>query len=175
MVIASRSTGSRATHDGGTRGQITPNFPARIFRAPLRRPSAPRLTRRTAAASTSNEPERPESGRQGVPSTSAPENAPPFPVHELSHTAFKATLFKNPLDRQIFGLVIPALCASILDPLMSLVDTALVGQICGPQGLAGVGIAGLVWVRHDTSIPGIGQTLALILFYLSITNQILTY
>lgn len=47
----------------------------------------------------------------------------------------KPSLFWNPIDAEIFYIVGPALIALILDPIMSLVDTALVGRICGSKAL----------------------------------------
>ena len=47
--------------------------------------------------------------------------------------------FLNPLDREITRLALPAMAALAADPLLSLVDTALVGAL-GPVALAALGI-----------------------------------
>jgi histidinol-phosphate aminotransferase len=46
---------------------------------------------------------------------------------------------RDPLDREIFGLAVPAIGALAADPLLSLVDTALVGNL-GAVPLAALGI-----------------------------------
>ena len=46
-------------------------------------------------------------------------------------------------DGEIFRLAIPALAAVMLDPLMGLVDTAIVGRLGAPQ----LGAVGLATVR----------------------------
>ena len=46
---------------------------------------------------------------------------------------------RDPFDREIFGLAIPAIGALAADPLLSLVDTALVGNL-GAVPLAALGI-----------------------------------
>lgn len=46
---------------------------------------------------------------------------------------------RDPLDREIFGLALPAIGALAADPLLSLVDTALVGNL-GAVPLAALGI-----------------------------------
>ncbi|WP_167043954.1 MATE family efflux transporter [Salinibacterium sp. ZJ454] len=52
-------------------------------------------------------------------------------------------LLKNPLDRDILRLALPALGALIAEPLFLLTDTALVGHL-GENALAGLGIASIV-------------------------------
>jgi len=47
-------------------------------------------------------------------------------------------------DAEIFSLAVPALLAVLLDPLMSIVDTAMIGRL-GVNELAGTGLAGLIW------------------------------
>lgn len=47
--------------------------------------------------------------------------------------------FKNPHDRKIFALAVPALGSLAIDPLVSLVDTAFVGRL-GPEALGALGI-----------------------------------
>lgn len=48
----------------------------------------------------------------------------------------KSTGFPTQLDADIFAMAVPSLAAVILDPLLGMVDTAIVGQL-GGQVLAG--------------------------------------
>lgn len=50
----------------------------------------------------------------------------------------------SPHDAEIFAIVGPALLAVFLDPVMTLVDTAIVGQL-GAAELGGTGLASLIW------------------------------
>ena len=54
-----------------------------------------------------------------------------------------AIFARDPLDREIAGLAIPALGALIAEPLFLLTDTALVGHL-GASSLAGLGIASVI-------------------------------
>ncbi|KAK3271905.1 hypothetical protein CYMTET_19769 [Cymbomonas tetramitiformis] len=54
------------------------------------------------------------------------------------------SLLTSKYDKAIFGIALPALCAILLDPLMSLVDTAIVGQL-GAAPLAGTGMSTIVF------------------------------
>ena len=50
----------------------------------------------------------------------------------------------SPLDASIVGLAVPALFSLLLDPLMSLVDTSLVGRL-GTEPLAAVGLSSIMF------------------------------
>ena len=50
---------------------------------------------------------------------------------------------RNPLDREIVRLALPALGALIAEPLFLLTDAAIIGHLGTPE-LAGLGIAGAV-------------------------------
>jgi multidrug resistance protein, MATE family len=57
----------------------------------------------------------------------------------------KPSLLRNPHDNEIWAIALPALGAVMLDPITSLVDTAMVGRLCGSTALAGVGLSGLMF------------------------------
>jgi Na+-driven multidrug efflux pump len=71
------------------------------------------------------------------------------------------------LDRAIAGLALPALGTELIDPLLSVCDTAFVGRL-GAEPLAGVGIASSVFTYavlffnflSTASAPLIAQALA---------------
>jgi putative MATE family efflux protein len=50
----------------------------------------------------------------------------------------------SPYDKEIFSLAIPALISTLLDPLMGIVDTAIVGRL-GTEPLAAVGMSTIVY------------------------------
>jgi len=50
----------------------------------------------------------------------------------------------SPWDAEIFNLAIPALFSTLLDPIMGVVDTAIVGRL-GTEPLAAVGLATIVY------------------------------
>jgi len=60
-------------------------------------------------------------------------------------------LGSSPYDAEIFKLAFPALFAVLLDPLMSMVDTAIIGRI-GVNELAGTGLAGLMWATFTVAL-----------------------
>ena len=57
----------------------------------------------------------------------------------------------SPYDGEIFKLALPALFSVLLDPLMSIVDTAIIGRI-GVNELAGTGLAGLIWATFTVAL-----------------------
>lgn len=54
------------------------------------------------------------------------------------------TRLGSPWDREIFALAIPALVSTLLDPLMGVVDTAIVGRL-GTEPLAAVGLSTVLY------------------------------
>ena len=54
-----------------------------------------------------------------------------------------AALLHSPHDASIVALAIPALGSLLLDPIMTAVDTALVGRLVGTAQLAGVGLSSI--------------------------------
>ena len=52
---------------------------------------------------------------------------------------------ENRNDVAIRGLAVPALGALLMDPVMSLVDTAMVGWLVGGAGVGGLGVSGVVF------------------------------
>ena len=52
--------------------------------------------------------------------------------------------FSSPYDKEIFTLAIPALFSMLLDPLMGVVDTAIVGRL-GTEPLAAVGLSTVLY------------------------------
>ena len=59
--------------------------------------------------------------------------------NEIFELVINRSLFKNPFDREIWTLAWPALGALAADPLVSLIDTAFVGQLgATPLGALGV-------------------------------------
>lgn len=50
----------------------------------------------------------------------------------------------SPYDKEIFSLAVPAMLSTLLDPLMGLVDTAIVGRL-GTEPLAAVGMSTIVY------------------------------
>ncbi|WZN66259.1 MatE efflux family protein [Chloropicon roscoffensis] len=57
----------------------------------------------------------------------------------------------SPYDGEIFTLALPALFSVLIDPLMSIVDTAIIGRI-GVNELAGTGLAGLLWASFTVAL-----------------------
>jgi len=54
-----------------------------------------------------------------------------------------ASLLSSPHDASIVALAVPALGSLLLDPIMTAVDTALVGRLVGTTQLAGVGLSSI--------------------------------
>lgn len=54
-----------------------------------------------------------------------------------------ASLLSSPHDASIVALAVPALGSLLLDPIMTAVDTALVGRLVGTAQLAGVGLSSI--------------------------------
>ena len=54
-----------------------------------------------------------------------------------------ASLLSSPHDASIAALAVPALGSLLLDPIMTAVDTALVGRLVGTTQLAGVGLSSI--------------------------------
>lgn len=54
-----------------------------------------------------------------------------------------ASLLRSPHDASIVSLAVPALGSLLLDPIMTAVDTALVGRLVGTAQLAGVGLSSI--------------------------------
>ena len=54
------------------------------------------------------------------------------------------TVLSSPWDREILGLAIPALLTTLLDPIMGMIDTAIVGRL-GTEPLAACGLATIVY------------------------------
>ena len=67
----------------------------------------------------------------------------PSSIYSSSETS-ALPWWRSPHDSEIFKMVVPALFAVLLDPVMNLVDTALVGRL-GAAHLAGAGAAGLLF------------------------------
>ncbi|EFN56262.1 hypothetical protein CHLNCDRAFT_57674 [Chlorella variabilis] len=64
----------------------------------------------------------------------------------LSHaSASTAWQLGSPYDKEIFLLAIPALFSVLLDPIMGMVSTAIVGSTLGTQALAAVGLCTIVF------------------------------
>ncbi len=76
------------------------------------------------------QPQSPDAGGRGVPEQ---------PSHHAADT-----WLRSHYDGEIFRLAVPALAAVMLDPLMGLVDTAIVGRLGAPQ----LGAVGLATVRR---------------------------
>jgi len=71
--------------------------------------------------------------------------APPRARAAARLVALQAALpLHSPLDASILGLAVPALFSLLLDPLMSLVDTGLVGRL-GTEPLAAVGLSSIMF------------------------------
>ena len=69
---------------------------------------------------------------------SAAHRADPAPIAPEVETE-RWSLLRNKHDGEIARLALPALATLILDPIMSLIDTAAVGSL-GPAALAGTGL-----------------------------------
>lgn len=88
-------------------------------------------------------------GAAGSASASAGDDStPPLLVEEqptLARSPWSWNVFRaTPHDAEIFRLALPALASVLMEPLMSIVDTAIIGRI-GVHELAGTGLAGLMW------------------------------
>ena len=71
-------------------------------------------------------------------------------VNEWS-SRWKTVFTASPYDGEIVKLALPALFAVLIDPLMSIVDTAIIGRI-GVNELAGTGLAGLMWATFTLAL-----------------------
>uniref|UniRef100_A0A1D1ZX61 Protein DETOXIFICATION n=1 Tax=Auxenochlorella protothecoides TaxID=3075 RepID=A0A1D1ZX61_AUXPR len=63
---------------------------------------------------------------------------------QITHASNAPSFFSNPHDGEIMAIALPALLGVLLDPLMGLVDTAIVGSL-GTTSLAAVGLSGMVF------------------------------
>jgi putative MATE family efflux protein len=96
------------------------------------------LVSNSAALATADE----EGEEEGGALTHA---TPPSLPARLSAAAARArSALHSPLDASIVGLAVPALFSLLLDPLMSLVDTGLVGRL-GTEPLAAVGLSSIMF------------------------------
>ena len=64
---------------------------------------------------------------------------PQSPVCLRATAIEKKSLFSNKYDAEIAKIALPALGTVLLEPVMSLVDTAIIGTHLGPTQLAGGG------------------------------------
>lgn len=82
--------------------------------------------------------------------TAVPDDGPALAELAARHTGWGAVrervsrAVRDPNDAEIFAIVGPALLAVFLDPVMTLVDTAIVGRL-GAAELGGTGLASLIW------------------------------
>lgn len=56
----------------------------------------------------------------------------------------RGNLITSPYDKEIFALAVPALFSVLLDPMMGMVDTAIVGRL-GTEPLAAVGLSTIIY------------------------------
>jgi len=80
----------------------------------------------------------------GTTPTAAGARRPPRALAARLASVRAAIPLHSPLDASIVGLAVPALFSLLLDPLMSLVDTGLVGRL-GTEPLAAVGLSSIMF------------------------------
>jgi Na+-driven multidrug efflux pump len=105
------------------------------------------LVSNSAAMATEEEEEEDQEvggGGQGGVGQAAAAAAKALAARVSSLAARARAGLHSPLDASIVGLAVPALFSLLLDPLMSLVDTGLVGRL-GTEPLAAVGLSSIMF------------------------------
>ena len=125
-------------------------MPPGVFAAHPRHPPTPTLRRRLTPLQAATPWRRSAAGLGGRRPVTASAADLAAPSGDSGPAAASRTSLPpwaklaTPWDHEIFSLALPALVSTLLDPLMGMVDTAIVGRL-GTEPLAAVGLSIMIY------------------------------